>query len=223
MAINFPSSPSLNQIYTYNNLQWQWNGSAWIVYSPDYTAINAATGGTYSNGTIVLSGTGILGTITGFTTGGGGGNSIGELTGDVTAGPATASSQSVVSTVKNNIKTGALGITVDGLGGVISSGQKGYVYVPYDGVITGWSIAGDATGSCVIDVWKDSYNNFPPTSGDSITGTQKPTLTNQQVNRDLSLSSWTTTISSGDYIGFNVEPSPTGVTRVNLIINVIKS
>jgi hypothetical protein len=161
--------------------------------------------------------------VSGTTGGGGGGNSIGELTGDVTAGPATASSQSVVSTVKNNIKTGALGVTVDGLGGVISSGQKGYVYVPYDGIITGWSIAGDATGSCVIDVWKDSYNNFPPTSGDSITGTQKPRLTNQQVNRDLSLSSWTTTISSGDYIGFNVEPSPTGVTRVNLIINVIKS
>jgi hypothetical protein len=119
--------------------------------------------------------------------------------------------------------TGAFGITIDGLGGVISSGQKGYVYVPYNGVITGWSLFSDALGSCVIDVWKDTYGNFPPTSGDSITGNEKPTLASQTSNRDLVLSSWTTTISSGDIIGFNVEASPTGVTRVNLTINVNKT
>lgn len=181
-------------------------------FNPSLSAITFTnnTGGTFS--------------VTGISvSGGGGGPSIGQLTGDVTAGPATASSESVVATVKPNIKTGAFGITIDGLGGVISSGEKGYVYVPYDGIITGWSIAGDRVGSCVVDVWKDSYGNFPPTSGDSITGTQKPRLNGQIVNRDLSLSSWTTTISAGDYIGFNVEASPTGVTRVNLTITVNKT
>ena len=71
--INFPSSPLLNQIYSYNNFSWQWNGSAWIVYSAALT-INAATGGTYSSSTgiITLSGTGTLGTISGITAGGGG-------------------------------------------------------------------------------------------------------------------------------------------------------
>ena len=71
--INFPSSPLLNQIYSYNNFSWQWNGSAWIVYSAQLT-INAATGGTYSSSTgiITLLGTGILGTISGITAGGGG-------------------------------------------------------------------------------------------------------------------------------------------------------
>ena len=29
-ALDFPSSPSLNQRYTANNATWQWNGSAWI-------------------------------------------------------------------------------------------------------------------------------------------------------------------------------------------------
>jgi hypothetical protein len=28
--IDFPNSPTLNQIYTFNGLTWQWNGSAWI-------------------------------------------------------------------------------------------------------------------------------------------------------------------------------------------------
>jgi hypothetical protein len=71
--INFPSSPILNQTYSYNNLTWQWNGSAWVVYSAPLT-INAATGGTYSSltGIITLSGTGTLGTISGITAGGGG-------------------------------------------------------------------------------------------------------------------------------------------------------
>lgn len=69
MPINFPSGPVTNQIYTYNNLQWLWNGSAWIVYTPNLTAINAVTGGTYENGTITLSGTGTVNgnTITGLT------------------------------------------------------------------------------------------------------------------------------------------------------------
>jgi len=71
--INFPSSPILNQTYSYNNLSWQWNGSAWVVYSAPL-GINAATGGTYSSltGVITLSGTGTLGTISGITAGGGG-------------------------------------------------------------------------------------------------------------------------------------------------------
>ena len=30
MAINFPSSPTLNQIYIYNDLYYTWNGSAWV-------------------------------------------------------------------------------------------------------------------------------------------------------------------------------------------------
>jgi hypothetical protein len=29
MAISFPSSPSLNQQYTYNGRTWSWNGTAW--------------------------------------------------------------------------------------------------------------------------------------------------------------------------------------------------
>lgn len=32
--IDFPNSPTVGQIYTYNNISWQWNGSAWIVASP---------------------------------------------------------------------------------------------------------------------------------------------------------------------------------------------
>lgn len=29
MAINFPDSPYLNQVYSYGEVSWQWNGTAW--------------------------------------------------------------------------------------------------------------------------------------------------------------------------------------------------
>lgn len=32
MAINFPTSPVLNQIYTYNSFSWIWNGTYWDIY-----------------------------------------------------------------------------------------------------------------------------------------------------------------------------------------------
>ena len=33
MPLDFPTSPALNQIYTSSGYSWQWNGSAWNVYS----------------------------------------------------------------------------------------------------------------------------------------------------------------------------------------------
>ena len=32
MAVDFPSSPTLNDIYTFGGKSWQWNGAAWESY-----------------------------------------------------------------------------------------------------------------------------------------------------------------------------------------------
>jgi hypothetical protein len=45
MAINFPLSPTLNQIYTYNSFSWIWNGTYWDIYG-------TSTGSGGSNGEI---------------------------------------------------------------------------------------------------------------------------------------------------------------------------
>ena len=39
MAINFPSNPSLNQVYTFDNRSWKWNGEYWqsITVTTGYT------------------------------------------------------------------------------------------------------------------------------------------------------------------------------------------
>lgn len=44
MAINFPLSPTLNQIYTYSGKTWKWNGYAWSYQdTPLYTLFTAST------------------------------------------------------------------------------------------------------------------------------------------------------------------------------------
>jgi hypothetical protein len=74
----------------------------------------------------------------------------------------------------------------------------------------------------VIDVWRDTYANFPPSVADTIAGSEKPTLSSAQVNQDLSLSTWSTSVTAGDIIAFNVDSAST-VTRVNLSIKITKS
>lgn len=117
---------------------------------------------------------------------------------------------------------GSFGVTVDGSGGVVTTGNKGYVTIPYSGTIYGWDIIGNVSGSCIIDVYKSTLELFPPTSANTITGNQKPTLTNQIINRNDSLTGWTTTISTNDIISFTIL-SATTLTRITLIIKTIKN
>ena len=118
------------------------------------------------------------------------------------------------------INYGSFGLTIDGGGSDITIGNKGYAIIPYNATITGWNVIGNTSGSCVIDVWKTTLGNIP-TSGDTITGTEKPTLSSQQINSDLNLTTWTTSVSQYDVIGFNVD-STSGLTRVNLSIYITK-
>lgn len=122
----------------------------------------------------------------------------------------------VVRTV-DNIRS--LGITIDGGGVAITTGVKGYIPVPYSGTITAWTLIADVSGSIVIDVWKDTYANYPPTVADTIAGSEKPTLSSAQKNQDTSLTTWTTTVTAGDILGFNVDSAST-VTNVTLLLSL---
>lgn len=117
---------------------------------------------------------------------------------------------------------GVIGITIDGGGSAITTGVKGYIEAPFSGTITGWTITADQSGSCVVDVWKDTYANYPPTVADTIAGSEKPTLSSAIKNQDLSLSSWTTSVTKGDVLGFNVDSAAT-VTRVTVSLRITKS
>lgn len=112
-----------------------------------------------------------------------------------------------------------LQIIIDGGGSAITTGIKADLVVPYNCTVIGWDILGDASGSIVVDIWKDTYANFPPTVADTITGTEKPTLSSVAKNQDVALSTWTTTLTRNDILRFNVDSAST-VTRVTLSLRI---
>lgn len=111
-----------------------------------------------------------------------------------------------------------IGISIDGAGSVISPGLKGYIVAGFSGTIVGWDIVADAAGGTVIDVWNAGPSAIPVVA-DSIAGTEKPTLTASQIAGSLSVTTWTTAITTGDVIAFNVD-TISGITKLTLTIRI---
>lgn len=114
-------------------------------------------------------------------------------------------------------RTAAIPYTIDGGGSVPSTGIKGQISIPFACTVTGWVITANASGSCVVDVLKATFGGFPTTA--SIAGSEKPTLTSAQKNEDLTLTTWTTAINSGDVIQFSLSSVAT-VTTINITLNI---
>jgi hypothetical protein len=95
--------------------------------------------------------------------------------------------------------------------------------VPFSGTITKARVlstdAATTSGSIVVDVWRDSYANYPPTNADSITASAPPTITAATKSEDATLTGWGTTVTAGDVFGFNVD-SVTSLTRVTVELTV---
>lgn len=116
-------------------------------------------------------------------------------------------------------RTRQIGITIDGGGVAITTGVKGYKSFPVAGTITGVRMLADQSGSAVVDIWKDTYANYPPTVADTITASAKPTISAAIKSEDTTLTGWTTSIAAGDVLGFNVD-SATTITRLTLELTI---
>lgn len=119
-------------------------------------------------------------------------------------------------------KTNVVGIVIDGGGSAITTGVKGYIKVPFACTIGSAQLLADVSGSIVVDVWKDTLANYPPTVADTICASAKPTLSSQTNSNNTTLTGWTTTINADDVLGFNVD-SATTVTRVTLELIVTRN
>ena len=106
---------------------------------------------------------------------------------------------------------------IDGGGAEIATGEKGHIRMPFDGEILSASLLADQSGSIVVDIWKDTLANFPPTNADSITASAPPTLSTDTDSEDTTLTGWTKTFAEGDVLAFNVD-SVTDIERVTLTL-----
>jgi hypothetical protein len=112
-----------------------------------------------------------------------------------------------------------LNFIIDGGGSVLTTGSKGFCPIDTAYTISQWTIVGSPSGSCVVDVKRATYTNFPTTA--SIVGGSgnKPTLSSAQKNQATPTSWTSTSIAAGDILEFNVD-SATTVTRVTVSLEL---
>lgn len=113
----------------------------------------------------------------------------------------------------------AISYVIDGGGSTISTGNKRGLRIPFACTINSVTLGADQSGSIVIDIWKDTQANYPPTVADTITASAKPTISSATKSEDTTLTGWTTSISAGDWLYFNVD-SVTTIQFVTLTLKV---
>lgn len=117
------------------------------------------------------------------------------------------------------VKVLTLNFVIDGGGSVITTGVKGDIVIDFDFTINQVTLLADQSGSIVIDLWKDTYANFPPTVADTITAAAKPTISAATKSQDATLTGWNVTGNAGDIIRVNVDSIST-CTRVLVSLKV---
>lgn len=114
---------------------------------------------------------------------------------------------------------------IDGGGALINTGVQGGLYITFPYLIVEYTIASidplTTSGSIVVDIWTDTYANFPPTVADSITASAKPTISSGVKAQTTSLTGWTTTQTAGKWIYYNVD-SVSGFTKICLTLKCIR-
>lgn len=144
----------------------------------------------------------------------------------VTAGAVTgtgiANNTITAANLVANIKQATIGIIIDGGGSPLTTGQKGFIEVPFSCTINRSTLLADQTGSVVVDVWRVPYSSFPPSSANKITASAPPTISSAQTAQDSTLTGWTTSLSAGDILAFNVNSAAT-IQRATLSLLVTKS
>ena len=120
-----------------------------------------------------------------------------------------------------------INFVIDGGGSTITTGMKGYIEINQALTITANTLLADQSGSIVVNVWKCTYTQFDagathPVVGDKITASAPPTITTATKSTDSTLTGWTTSVSAGDILAFNVD-SVTTVQRVTLCLKCAKA
>jgi hypothetical protein len=209
---SFPATGVAGKVYVAldSNKQYRWSGSTYIQLSPSPGSTDQVPEGSvnlyYTVARVQAALVGYPNSV--FT------NNAGYLTlGTLPAYPVVPTNNSAftndmgyynVSNSPQIALNGSVGINVDGGGVIATTGQKGFVRMPYNATIYAWSILSDAVTNCQFDVWKRQTNM--PDSSYSICGSSKPVLTGAQTGFSSTLTGWTNTaILANDIIAWNLD------------------
>lgn len=128
-----------------------------------------------------------------------------------------------VLSISTNCRTVAIPFIIDGGGVAITTGTKGTIDVPFPCTITGVKVRLDQSGSIVVDIWKAAFSTSAnPTVANTITASAKPTVSSTIASDDTTLTGWTTALSAGDVLRYNVDSASTA-TRATVALTCVKS
>ena len=166
------------------------------------TAAADTLSGTELKSTVVTSSLTSVGTLTSMTT-----------SGDISDG---TTALTVTELAASNIQ-----FIISGGGSAIATGVAGYIEVPFACTIQRVTMLADQSCTAVVDIWGDSYANYPPVDDDSITAAAPPTITTDTDSQDATLTDWTTAIAAGDILGYNVD-SNDNAELITISLKVVK-
>lgn len=104
----------------------------------------------------------------------------------------------------------------------IETGIVANVVIPYNCTIKEIVLLADQTGSVSVDIWKDSYANYPPTLDDTILPETHPAISSNVKYLDTTLTGWTTSITAGDILTFYIE-SVANITKLTIYLKLEKT
>lgn len=142
---------------------------------------------------------------------------------DGTAIKAVLTADGLLAVIQENIDVGASNAE-GGLGVIFDAPAAAdtlSIVAPFDCTITGAVANGDVSGSAVVDVWKDTAANSPPTVADTIVASAPITLSSEAASLDETLTGWTLSVLKGDRITFSVT-SVTTITELFAGLNVLR-
>lgn len=112
---------------------------------------------------------------------------------------------------------------LDGGSSTISTGvwYDTGILLNFAATITGWHVQGTetrgSTDACDLVVTVLKATTGAPTTWTAISGTEKPTLTNQSTNSDTSLTTWTAALSSFDRLRVSVDSGTAKFATISIL------
>lgn len=134
---------------------------------------------------------------------------------------ATGTAQTASSSDHAHGADGTIEIGIDGGTAVPTTGVRVDFIVPFAMTITGWTIVADVSGDIQVDIWKDTYANFPPTIADTVTASDKPLLSGGQTGTGA-CTGWTTAWAAGACIRVNLDSVAT-IKRATIVLNYTRA
>jgi hypothetical protein len=124
----------------------------------------------------------------------------------------------------NTVISGSINFIIDGSSAPIQAGVAGDIYIPFALTLTGYTLLADQSGAIKIDIWKDTYANFPPTDADTITNGHEPEIAASGVKaQDTDIADWSgEAIAAGSTLRINVD-SCTSIQKCMLALNFTRT